>query len=85
MLKGDGKSKEKNGGSYNEEVTVGNTGRGIGRVRKRGYRGKGSNNSGIKKRIKRNVTVDSTPDSIDPRLMRKRNTRKKKNIVQTDQ
>ena len=85
LLKGDGKSKEKNGGSYNEEVTVGNTGRGIGESQEEGIQREGSNNSGIKKRIKRNVTVDSTPDSIDPRLMRKRNTRKKKNIVQTDQ
>lgn len=37
-----------------------------------------------KKRIKRGITIESTPDSIDPRLGRKRSTRKRKTVTKVD-
>ena len=81
----DAKSKAKSEENYNEEITVVDTGRGIEKGDEARVERHASNNSATKKRIKRGVTADSATDSIDPRLARNRNSRKRKNTPQTDQ
>ena len=63
-----------------EEGTVTNTGRDDGEFFQKDV----TNDSVSKKRIRRDPTTDSSPDSIDPRLTRKRASRKKKTLVKSE-
>ena len=71
------KNSEKN--AIEDENTIVTTGRPE-RDESPEYEREGTANNSVKQRIKRGVTIESTPDSIDPRLSRNRTSRKRKTI-----